>query len=167
MKISALSRPTSSRRPFRPAVRRFKGRVKGCVHTWWFPKIGGPHYRPQNATILIITTPKNVPLILGNPHMGRERERWFCPSQGVFLPQQASLDARRGCNLSHLGTLAASPQQTTEVKLERGATRAKKWTPERSHIQKPRPQNQKHTWFRVQASYSLGRVQRLVRRAPP
>ena len=28
-----------------------------------------PQYRPQNIIILIIGTPKKVPLILGNPHM--------------------------------------------------------------------------------------------------
>ena len=29
----------------------------------------GPQYKPQNAIILIMGTPKIVPLILGNPHM--------------------------------------------------------------------------------------------------
>ena len=33
---------------------------------WWFPKIGGPHYRPQNTTILIIRTPKK-----GTPNFGK------------------------------------------------------------------------------------------------
>ena len=31
------------------------------------PKIRGPQYRPQNTIILIMGTPKKVPLILGNP----------------------------------------------------------------------------------------------------
>ena len=30
----------------------------------------GPQYRPQNTIVLIIGTPKMVPLILGNPHLG-------------------------------------------------------------------------------------------------
>ena len=30
----------------------------------------GPQYRPQNTIILIIGTPKKVPLILGNRHIG-------------------------------------------------------------------------------------------------
>ena len=32
-----------------------------------FHKIGGPQYRPQYIIVLIIGTPKMVPLILGNP----------------------------------------------------------------------------------------------------
>ena len=35
-----------------------------------FPKIGEPQYRPQNTIVLIIGTPKRVPLILGNPLVG-------------------------------------------------------------------------------------------------
>ena len=34
-----------------------------------FPRIGGPQYRPQHTIVLIIGTPKIVPLILGNPHI--------------------------------------------------------------------------------------------------
>ena len=30
---------------------------------------GGPRYKPHNATVLIIGTPKPVPLMLGNPHI--------------------------------------------------------------------------------------------------
>ena len=30
----------------------------------------GTQYGPQNTIVLIIWTPKKVPLILGNPHMG-------------------------------------------------------------------------------------------------
>ena len=33
-----------------------------------FPKIRGPQYRPPNTIILIIGTPRKVPLILGNYH---------------------------------------------------------------------------------------------------
>ena len=33
---------------------------------------GGPQYRPQNTTVLIMGTPKMVPLILVNPHLGAE-----------------------------------------------------------------------------------------------
>ena len=40
-----------------------------AVGIWQFPKIGGPQYRPQNTIILIIGTPKKVPLILGNPYI--------------------------------------------------------------------------------------------------
>ena len=29
----------------------------------------GAQYRPQNTIVLIIWTPKKVPLILGNPHI--------------------------------------------------------------------------------------------------
>ena len=36
---------------------------------WKFPKIRGPQYRPQNTIVLIMGTPKRVPLILGNPHV--------------------------------------------------------------------------------------------------
>ena len=36
---------------------------------WSFPKIGGPPYRPQYIMVLIIGTPKMVPLILGNSHI--------------------------------------------------------------------------------------------------
>ena len=35
---------------------------------WSFPKIGEPQDRPQNAIVLIMGTPKKVPIILGNPH---------------------------------------------------------------------------------------------------
>ena len=34
-----------------------------------FPKIRGPQYRPQHTIVLIIGTPKTVPLMLGNPHV--------------------------------------------------------------------------------------------------
>ena len=37
--------------------------------TWYFPKMRGTQYRPQNAIVLILGTPKMVPPILGNPHM--------------------------------------------------------------------------------------------------
>ena len=40
---------------------------------WGFPKIGGPQCRPQYTIILIIGTPKIVPIILGNPHLGVSR----------------------------------------------------------------------------------------------
>ena len=30
----------------------------------------GTQYRPQNTIVLIIGTPKKVPIILGNPHLG-------------------------------------------------------------------------------------------------
>ena len=36
---------------------------------WKFPKITGPQYRPQYTIVLIMGTPKKVPLILGNPHI--------------------------------------------------------------------------------------------------
>ena len=36
---------------------------------WYFPKIRGPQYIPQHTIILVIGTPKKVPLILGNPHI--------------------------------------------------------------------------------------------------
>ena len=36
---------------------------------WSFPKKRKPQYRPQNTIVLIIGTPKMVPIILGNPHM--------------------------------------------------------------------------------------------------
>ena len=39
------------------------------VLKWKFLKIGGPQYRPQYTIVLIIGTPKKVPLILGNPQM--------------------------------------------------------------------------------------------------
>ena len=29
----------------------------------------GPQYEPQNTIVLIMGTPKKVPLILGNPHI--------------------------------------------------------------------------------------------------
>ena len=45
--------------PVRDFIQRF---------IWYFPKIRGPQYRPQNTIILNIGTPKKVPLILGNPH---------------------------------------------------------------------------------------------------
>ena len=35
-------------------------------------EIREPQYRPHNTMILIMGTPKKVPLILGNPHMMRE-----------------------------------------------------------------------------------------------
>ena len=31
------------------------------------PKIGGPQYRSQNTIVLVMGTPKMVPVILGNP----------------------------------------------------------------------------------------------------
>ena len=40
-------------------------------------QIGGPQYRPQNTIILIMGTPKMVPLILGNPHMIKEQPRYI------------------------------------------------------------------------------------------
>ena len=40
------------------------------VSIWYFPKTGGPQYKTQDTTILTMGTPKKVPLILGNPHMG-------------------------------------------------------------------------------------------------
>ena len=36
---------------------------------WLFPKTGGSPYRPQNTIVLIIGTPKMVPLIFGNPQI--------------------------------------------------------------------------------------------------
>ena len=33
---------------------------------WWFPKIGGPQYRPQNPIILVVRTPKK-----GTPNFGK------------------------------------------------------------------------------------------------
>ena len=36
---------------------------------WWFPKIGGPQCRPQYTIILIMGTPEEVPVILGNYHI--------------------------------------------------------------------------------------------------
>ena len=36
--------------------------------------VRGPQYRPQNTIVLIIGTPKKVPLILGNPHI--DSTRW-------------------------------------------------------------------------------------------
>ena len=45
--------------------------TRGCrflkSSKWYFPKIRGPQYRPQNTIILNIGTPKKVPLIMGNP----------------------------------------------------------------------------------------------------
>ena len=38
-------------------------RGEGLV--WYFPKIGGPHYRPQCTTTLIMGTPKK-----GTPNFG-------------------------------------------------------------------------------------------------
>ena len=38
-------------------------------HIWKFPKIRGPQYRPQYTIVLIMGTPKKVPLILGNYHL--------------------------------------------------------------------------------------------------
>ena len=35
---------------------------------WYFRKIGGPQYRPIYTIVLIMGTPKMVPLILGNPY---------------------------------------------------------------------------------------------------
>ena len=40
---------------------------------WYFPQIGGPQYRPQNTRILIIGTPKKVPLILGTTQCDSRR----------------------------------------------------------------------------------------------
>ena len=37
---------------------------------WYFPKIGGPQYRPPNTIMLIMGTPKKVHLIWGNPYIG-------------------------------------------------------------------------------------------------
>ena len=37
--------------------------------TWQFPIIGAPQYKPENTTLLLIGTPKSVPIILGNPLM--------------------------------------------------------------------------------------------------
>ena len=34
------------------------------------PIIRGPQYRPKNSIVLITGTPKMVPRILGNPHLG-------------------------------------------------------------------------------------------------
>ena len=36
---------------------------------WYFPKIEVPRYRRQNTIILIMGTPKQVPVSLGNPHI--------------------------------------------------------------------------------------------------
>ena len=47
---------------------------------WLFPKIRGPQYRPQNIIVLIIGTPKRVPLILGNPHLGFKGSAQIFPS---------------------------------------------------------------------------------------
>ena len=45
----------------------------GCVGLPEFniviSQIGVPQYRPQNTTVLILGTPKMVPLIWGNSHM--------------------------------------------------------------------------------------------------
>ena len=58
----------------------------------------GPQYRPQNTIILIIGTPKKVPLILGNPQvpLGRLRK----PQRGA-PPPAATLapDIVRRCQL--------------------------------------------------------------------
>ena len=69
--------------------------------TWYFPKIRGPQYRPQYIIVLIIGTPKKVPLILGNPHiqpctkhdLGRHRVRNFefeVLLAGLFSPLSSS-----------------------------------------------------------------------------
>ena len=36
---------------------------------WCLPKIGETQYRPKNTIVLIMGTPKRVPLISGNPHL--------------------------------------------------------------------------------------------------
>ena len=60
--------------------RRFPYHIHTCTQTYiythvsecaycirQFPKIGGPHYRPQNIMIPIMGTPKKGPIILGHP----------------------------------------------------------------------------------------------------
>ena len=42
-------------------------KVCGGIMIGQFPKIEGP-YGPQNAIVLIIGTPKKVPLMWGHPH---------------------------------------------------------------------------------------------------
>ena len=49
-----------------------------------FPKSGDPNIDPKNTIILIMGTPNKVPLILGNPHLGR-----FL-GEGVSLPSLPS-----------------------------------------------------------------------------
>ena len=39
----------------------------------------GPQYRPQYSILLILGTPKMVPLILGNPHLKLHREKSLKP----------------------------------------------------------------------------------------
>ena len=42
------------------------------MSNWWFPqKKGAPQYIPQSTIVLILGTPKMVPLILVNPHFQR------------------------------------------------------------------------------------------------
>ena len=39
----------------------------GDLELWLFPKKREPQYRPQNTIVLILGTPKRVPLNWGNP----------------------------------------------------------------------------------------------------
>ena len=61
-----------------------------------FPNLGGPQYRPQNTIILIVGTPKMVPLILGNPHLGSSAEALALSGRKLSDGLAAERDGRQG-----------------------------------------------------------------------
>ena len=46
-------------------------------HTWYFPQVGGPQYRPQHTITLVVGSPGAITTILGTPHLLAHDKRGY------------------------------------------------------------------------------------------